>query len=217
MNVLIACEFSGVVRRAFRERGHEAWSCDLLPAEDGSPFHYQCDAIRAMNLHGGWDLMIHHSPCTFILNSGCKWLYKDGKRYLRDESGKVIGENPRDLIRWQKMREGAVFFRTLQNANIPKIAGENPIMVGHALEIIGQDYTQLIHPYEFGHMEQKSTCLWLKNLPPLKPTNNVYDEMMKLPKRERERVHYASPGVNRWAERSRTFTGIAKAMAEQWG
>lgn len=209
MRVLIACEFSGVVRRAFRERGHDAWSCDILPAEDGGE-HLQCDALEVLGWD--WDLMVHHAPCTFILNSGCKWLYKNGKRWLSDGT-----ENQRDPDRWRKMEEGANFFKTLQSAPIDKIAGENPIMVGYAVEIVGQDWTQRIQPYEFGHPESKATCLWLKNLQPLKPTKNVFSEMEKLPRKERERVHFASPGPNRGQERSRTFPGIAQAMAEQWG
>jgi hypothetical protein len=126
-------------------------------------------------------------------------------------------ENQRDPDRWRKMEEGANFFKTLQSAPIDKIAGENPIMVGYAVEIVGQDWTQRIQPYEFGHPESKATCLWLKNLQPLKPTKNVFSEMEKLPRKERERVHFASPGPNRGQERSRTFPGIAQAMAEQWG
>jgi len=196
MKVLIACEFSGIVRDAFIARGHDAISCDLLPSERQGP-HYQGDIFDILDdKNYRWDLMIHHSPCTYILNSGCRWLYKHGR-------GTAI-----DYDRWAKMVGGALFFRKLQTANIPKICGENPIMVSYAKEIIG-GYSQIIHPWQFGHGEMKATCLWLKNLPPLVPTNIV-------PGRE-QRIHKMSPGKNRSHERSRTFQGIANAMAEQWG
>ncbi len=209
MKVLIACEFSGAVRRAFRERGHEAWSCDLLPAEDGSPFHYQCDAIQAMNLHGGWDLAVTHAPCRFLNHAGVRWLYETGRRWIKDNDGNVIGENPIDEMRWLYMQRAAQFFRELLNGPVPRIAAENSEMHPFALKIIGRKPDQEIQPWQFGHGEVKATCLWLKNLPPLKPTNIVEGR--------EPRVHHAKRSPDRWKERSRTLPGIAAAMAEQWG
>jgi hypothetical protein len=214
--VLIACEFSAVVRDAFRALGHDAWSCDLLPCEGDPRFHIQGDVLQVLS-DGGIDLLIAHPPCTFILNSGCKWLYKDGKRYIRNKQGQIMGENPRDPSRWAQMVAGAKFFKSLWQADIPRKALENPIMVGHALQIVGSDYTQKIQPYEFGHPESKATCLWLHNLPPLIPTNNVKAAMLALPRKERERIHFMSPGKHRSHERSRSYSGIAAAMAQQWG
>ena len=195
MKVLVACEFSGRVRDAFLKLGFNAVSCDLLPTESRGP-HYQGDICDILD--EGWDLMIAHPPCTYLANSGVSWLY-------------------RQKGRWEKMRHGAAFFKMLLDADIPHIAIENPIMHKYAVEIIGRRQDQLVQPYMFGHPERKATCFWLKNLPPLKETNNVKNEMNKLPKREAQRIHYASPGPERWKIRSRTFQGIADAMASQWG
>lgn len=205
MRVIVVGEFSNTVRQEFEKMGHDAWSCDLLDTTD--PFnnkHYKCDYRKIIKQP--WDLMIAHPPCTFICNSGAKHLYIGQKK-----------ENGVDKIRWQKMVEGAKFFKELLKLPIKKKGIENPIMLGCAKEIIGVDQTQIIHPHQFGHMEQKATCLWLENLDPLQPTDDVYEEMMKLPKREREKIHYMSPGAQRWALRSTTYPGIAKAMAQQWG
>lgn len=188
MRVLIGCEFSGVVREAFRRRGHDAWSCDLLPAEDGSPFHIQGDVLDVME--DRWDLGIFHPHCTYLTNSGVRWLYSQP-------------------LRWQKMIDGAVFFRRLLDAPIPRVAVENPIMHGWALKIVGRPHNQLIQPWQFGHGETKATCLWLRRLPRLEATNIVAGRT--------PRVHYASPGPDRWKERSRTLPGIGEAMAAQWG
>lgn len=207
MDVLIACEYSGVVREAFRAKGHNAYSCDLLPADDCQTWHIQGDVreiilkpIRERNdvWWSHWDLMIAHPPCTYLSNSGVSWLYKQQGR-------------------WDLMREGAEFFKELLNTDIPKICVENPIQHKYAREIIGQNYTQIIQPYMFGHTEQKATCLWLKGLEPLKETNNVKEEMLKLPKKESQRLHYLPPSKDRWKIRSTTFKGIAEAMVEQWG
>lgn len=194
MRVLVACEYSGVVRDAFLARGHDAMSCDLLPTDSPGP-HYQGD-VRDV-LFDGWDLMIAHPPCTYLTNSGVRWL-KD---------------NPE---RWELMKEGAEFFRMLLNAPIPMRAIENPIMHGHAVQIIGRRQDQVVQPWMFGHTEQKATGLWLENLPLLQPTDNVREEMMALPKKERNRIHYMSPGKDRWKLRSTTYRGIAEAMASQW-
>lgn len=171
-------------------------SCDLLPSESPG-HHYQGDVFDIIDYD--WDLMIAHPPCTYLTNSGVSWLHKDKSR-------------------WKDLDDGAAFFKRLLNAPIPRKCLENPIMYKYAKERIdGVKQSQVIQPWMFGHMEQKATCLWLTNLPLLKPTNNVKDEMMKLPKRVRERLHYCSPGPDRWKERSRTFQGIADAMADQWG
>lgn len=204
MRVLVACEYSGRVRDAFRERGHDAWSCDLLPTESDPTFHYQCSVEDVLSK--GWDLMVAHPPCTYLANSGAKHLYLGMKK-----------ENGRNEERWEKMQEAAKFFRSLLETDIPKIAIENPVMLGYANTLVGQKFTQSIQPWQFGHMEVKRTCLWLKNLPSLVPSHNVYDEMMKLPYGERAKVHHEAPSADRWKNRSRTYTGIAKAMAEQWG
>lgn len=195
MRVLVACEFSGIVRDAFAARGHDAWSCDLLPTERPGN-HIQGDVLEVLD--DGWDLMIAHPPCTFIANSGVSWLYKDYQR-------------------WANMAEGSVFFKTILAAPIEKVAVENPIPHKHAMQIINQKYDQVIQPYQFGHTESKATCLWLKNLPPLTPTDNVEEKMRELPKNEQQRLHYLPPSPERAKLRSTTFEGIAKAMAEQWG
>lgn len=195
MRVLVACEYSGRVREAFRKLGHDAWSCDLLPADDNSPYHYQCDVLTILDQ--GWDLMIAHPPCTYLTNSGVTWLYKQPER-------------------WKHLIDGAVFFRELLNADIALIAVENPIMHIYAAKIIGKRQTQVVQPYMFGHLERKATALWLKNLPELKPTNNVKEEMGMLPKNVAQRLHYLPPSKDRWKLRSTTFQGIANAMAHQW-
>jgi hypothetical protein len=194
VKVLIACEFSGVVRDAFRRCGHNAWSCDLEPAEGRSHHHLQGDCRQYLD--AAWDLLIAHPPCTYLANSGVRWLY----------GGK--GTTP-DPVRWQHMRDAAAFFALLLHAPIPRIAVENPIMHRHGVEIIGRRHDQSIQPWQHGHGETKATCLWLKNLPALQPTDIVDGR--------KPRVHYASPGPERWKERSRTLSGIARAMADQWG
>ena len=196
MKVLVACEYSGTVRDAFLARGHFAMSCDLLPSDREGP-HYQGSVADIIG--DGWDLMIAHPPCTYLTNSGVCHLHKDPAR-------------------WGKLDEGAAFFKMLLDADIPRIAVENPIMHGHAKQRIGNvKQTQVVQPWMFGHMEQKATCLWLKGLPPLRETRNVRQEMLALPKSQRERLHYLSPSPDRWKLRSATFQGIADAMASQWG
>ena len=185
MRVLIACEFSGTVRRAFRALGHDAWSCDLLPAEDGDQHHIQSNAIGpAFGAWGAWDLMIAHPPCTHLAVSGARW-FKDKQ---------------------VEQAEALDFVRRLLDAPIPRIALENPISIISS-RIRKPD--QIIQPWQFGHGETKATCLWLKNLPKLTPTNIVEGR--------EARIHKMPPGPDRWKERSRTFEGIAQAMAAQWG
>ena len=198
MNVLVACEYSGVTRRAFEALGHHVWSADFEPAEDGAPNHYQGDCFDLINSEN-WDLMIAHPPCTYMANSGVRWLHQDKSR-------------------WAKLDEAADFFLRLWHAPIKRKAIENPIMHKYAKERIGgMKQTQVIQPWMFGHTEQKATCLWLDNLPKLTATDNVKEQMMKLPKRERERLHYLPPSPTRWKDRSRTYQGIASAFADQWG
>jgi hypothetical protein len=197
MRVLVACEFSGTVRRAFAARGHDAWSCDLLPSEDRSNHHIVGDARDI--LHDGWDLlMVAHPPCTRLCNSGVRWLSVP-------PAGRSLDEM------WSDLREGAALFSAFWNAPIERIAVENPVMHRHAKALIEnyQEPAQSVQPWQFGHGETKRTCLWLKNLPALVPTNIVAGR--------EPRVHHMSPGPDRWRERSRFFTGIAEAMADQWG
>jgi site-specific DNA-cytosine methylase len=182
LRVLIACEFSGTVRRAFRALGHDAWSCDLLPAEDGSPHHIQGD-IMGVNL-GYTDLLIAHPPCTHLAVSGARW-FKDKK---------------------VEQQEALEFVMRLLLSPVQYIALENPISIISS-RIRKPD--QIIQPWMFGHGETKATCLWLKSLPKLVPTNIVEGR--------EARIHKMPPGPDRWKERSRTFTGIAEAMARQWG
>ena len=196
MRVLVACEYSGRVREAFRKLGHDAWSCDLLPSDDNSKFHIQGDVVPLLNQ--GWDLLIAHPPCTYLCNSGVSWLHRTEGR-------------------WEKMVEGAEFFNLFWQADIPKICVENPIMHKYAKEIIGAEQTQTVQPWMFGHAESKATCLWLKGLDPLIETNNVKDEWKSLPKKEAQRLHMLPPSKDRWKLRSETYQGIADAMAEQWG
>lgn len=181
MKVLIACEFSGIVRDAFEARGHDAWSCDLLPSETAGN-HIQ-KPVQKIDL-SGFDLMIAHPPCTHLAVSGARW-FKDKK---------------------MEQLDALAFVRFLLAASIPKIALENPISI-ISTKIRKPD--QIIQPWQFGHGEIKATCLWLKGLPKLVPTDIVDGR--------EARVHRASPRPDRWKERSRTLRGIAEAMAAQWG
>ena len=181
-SVLVGCEFSGVVRRAFRERGHDAWSCDLLPAEDGSSHHIQVDVLKVLDQH--WDLAIFHPPCTHLAVSGARW-FKDKQ---------------------EEQQAALAFVRLLLQADLPRIALENPVSV-ISTKIRRPD--QIIQPWQFGHGETKTTCLWLKGLPHLRPT--------KVVEGRENRIHRMAPSANRWKKRSRTYQGIAEAMADQWG
>lgn len=214
LNVLVACECSGVVRNAFRALGHNAWSCDLKPAEDGSRFHIQGDVRSFLTgMREPWDLMISHAVCKYLANSGSKHLYIDMKK-----------ENGIYQPRWDEMEKGAQFYADLWNADIPYVAAENPIWHGHAAEAVQRHCTkphpkkrQFVQPWWFGHMEVKATGLALRNLPPLVETDNVYEEMMRLEYKDRAKVHHEAPGPEREANRSRTLPGLADAMADQWG
>lgn len=195
--VLIACEYSGTVRRAFAHAGHDAWSCDLLPAEDRSNKHLVGDVRNY--LHLGWDLlMVAHPPCTRLCNSGVRWLSVPPPGRTKEQM-------------WAELDEGAKLFSDLWNCDIPRRCLENPVMHKHAKARIEnyEEFTQSVQPWQFGHGEVKRTCFWLKNLPPLTPTNVVDGR--------HARVHLATPGPDRWKERSKFFSGIAEAMAAQWG
>jgi site-specific DNA-cytosine methylase len=185
MRVLVACEFSGIVRDSFLALGHDAWSCDLLPTERESSRHIQGDVLQVLRQCGkGWDLMIAHPPCTHLAVSGSRWF----------------------KLKQREQAEALEFVKQLMAAPISRIAIENPISVISS-KIRKPD--QIIQPWQFGHGETKATCLWLKNLPKLEPTNIVSGREAK--------VHRMPPSKNRWKERSRTYEGIARAMAEQWG
>lgn len=182
MKILIACEYSGVVRDAFIKAGHDAISCDLLPSDSPGP-HYQGDVFDIIN--NGFDLMVAHPPCTHLSVSGA--------RHFRQK------------IADGRQQEAVDFFMKLINCNIPRIAVENPISV---MSTKYRKPDQIIQPWQFGHGETKATCLWLKNLPLLTPTNIVEGR--------EARVHKMPPSPNRWKLRSTTYSGIASAMAEQW-
>lgn len=212
MNVLIACEESQRVCMAFRERDHNAFSCDVQEPSGGHPeWHILGDALKIINpncgvgisfetmdgtLHtiaGTWDLIIAHPPCTHLAVSGMRW-FKEGRKpmYLQDQA--------------------AAFFMKFVNADCERIAIENPVCI---MSTRYRKPDQIINPWQFGHKQQKKTCLWLKGLSKLTETNNVYDEMMKLPLKERTAIWQMGSGHSK--ERSKTFPGIAAAMAEQWG
>ena len=196
MRVLVACEYSGVVRDAFIRKGHDATSCDILEGEGDGP-HYMGDIQDV--LYEEWDMVIAHPPCTYLTNSGVRWLHSDPTR-------------------WAKLDEAAKFFSMFLDLPVPKICVENPIMHKYGKERIGgRKQTQVVQPWMFGHPERKATCLWLKGLPELVPTNNVKEQMLKLSAAEQNRLHRLPPSEDRWKIRSRTFQGIAEAMAEQWG
>lgn len=182
LRILVACEYSGRVREAFRKLGHDAWSCDLLPADDNSPYHIQGDVLEHLN--DGWDIMIAHPPCTHLAVSGARW-FKDKKT---------------------EQAEALEFVQKLLNAPIPKIALENPISI---ISSKIRKPNQIIQPWQFGHGETKATCLWLKNLPDLQPTDIVSGRENK--------VWRMPPSEERWKLRSITYQGIANAMANQWG
>ena len=192
MRVLVACEYSGVVRDAFINAGHYAMSCDLLDTESNLGPHHVGPVEDVLDW--GWDLMIAHPPCTDLAVSGARHF----------AAKRADGRQQAALD----------FVRLLLEAPVERIALENPVSIISS-QIRRPD--QIVQPWMFGHPETKATCLWLKNLPKLIPTDDVKAEMEALPKAQRNRVHYMSPGPDRWKERSRTFTGLAAAMASQWG
>jgi hypothetical protein len=225
LKVLVACEFTGTVRNAFNALGHDAWSCDLLPAEDRSNRHIRGD-VRD-HLHEGWDLlMVAHPPCTRLCNSGVRWLTEppgklDANTYPPQEVAAyaAMTRAQRLAYMWNGLAQGADLFSTLWNAPIERVAIENPVMHGHAKERIKNysEFAQSVQPWQFGHKEFKRTCLWLRGLPALTYTNVLTPPTDPKERKKWARVHNAAPGPDRWKERSRFFSGIAAAMAEQWG
>ena len=195
MKVLIACEYSGIVRDAFASKGHDAWSCDILPTESPGN-HFQGDVLE--HLDKGWDMMIAHPPCTHLAVSGARW-FTEGKKP------------------WSLQEEALDFVRKLLNAPIDKIALENPVSV---ISTKIKKPNQIIQPFEYGHDVTKRTCLWLKNLPNLKPTKIVKPDIVLVNGKKMSRMHYESfklPSKERSKVRSKFYTGIAQAMAYQWG
>lgn len=202
MRVLVACEFSGTVRDAFASRGHDSWSCDLLPSESPGN-HYQGDVMDI--LHESWDLMIAHPPCTRLANSGVRWLHDPPPGRTRKEM-------------WAELDAAAAFYRVLRAADIPRKAIENPVMHKYAHARIGNGLRQVVQPWWFGDRAFKATGLELVNLPPLRATDRLLPPSGDTAEHKAwSKVHRESPGPNRWKNRSRTFPGIARAMAEQWG
>ena len=181
MRILVACEYSGTVRDAFRALGHDAMSCDLLPTERPGP-HYQGSVLDILD--DGWDMLVGHPPCTHLAVSGARW-WKDKR---------------------EEQQQALAFVHLLMGASIPRIAIENPVSI---ISTAIRKPDQIVQPWQFGHGETKATCLWLMGLPKLVPTNVVDGR--------EQRIHKMSPGPDRWKERSRTYQGIADAMAAQWG
>jgi len=212
MKVLVACETSGTVREAFASRGFDTWSCDILPSDDGSNRHITDDVRNVLTMEQ-WDLlMVAHPPCTRLCNSGVRWLHKA-------PPGKTLEDM------WNDLDQGAALFADLWNADVPRIAVENPVMHKYGKEKIQAvssrafpwKATQTVQPWQFGHdlvgddNVSKRTCLWLRGLEPLRPTGSLDGSSA------RADIHHASPGPDRWKIRSKFFPGIANAMADQWG
>ena len=204
--VLIGCEQSGVVRDAFLRRGHDAWSCDILPSETVTNRHIQAD-IRDVLRMDDWDMLfVAHPPCTRLCNSGVTWLHNPPPGKTKEQM-------------WRELDEGCELFSDLWNANIPHVAVENPVMHKYAKERIVnfEPMAQSFQPWHFGtdpeswDNNKKRTCLWLRNLPKLVPTGTLDGTTA------RQDIHHASPGPDRWKLRSRFFEGVANAMADQWG
>jgi len=216
MRVLIACESSGTIREEFRKLGHDAWSCDLQPADDGSEFHLQCDMFTVLN--DGWDLMIAHPSCTYLTNSAA-WAYSDGPYHQRVKEGTLTG-----AARRAAREEALAFVQRLMDAPIPMIAIENPVGV---ISTRIKPASQYIQPHEFGEDASKKTGLWLKGLPNLAPTEIVEPRVVEYPKDSGKWVkrwanqtdsgqNKLTPAADRWKERSKTYKGWAVAMANQW-
>lgn len=203
MRVLVACECSGVVRSAFREIGHDAWSCDILPADDASEFHIQDDVLK--HLHKDWDLLIAHPPCAYLTLAGNKWMKPEYKSRFPN--------------REEQRRKAIEFFLSFTKTTIPRFAIENPTGI---MSRFYRKPTQIIQPYEYGHPIRKTTCLWLNGLLPLRPTNIIEPEIDYFPSGNSQSKWHTITGhikcpIQRSKARSITHYGIAKAMAEQWG
>lgn len=213
MRVLVACEFSGTVRDAFIARGHDAWSCDLLPTESPGP-HIHGDVLDGL-YEGNWDLMIAHPPCTYLTCSA-EWAYGPGPYHQKLKSETLVGE-----IRKEARQRAISFVKHLYNAPILRIAIENPVGVLSRPDNLGKP-SQIIQPYQFGHDASKATCLWLRELPVLQSTHIVEPRIVKGGHRRwgnqtDSGQNRLSPSEDRWKDRSKTYEGIARAMAEQWG
>lgn len=216
MRVLIACESSGNTRRAFRDKGHDAWSCDILPADDGSEFHIQDDVLNHLD---GWDLIIAHPPCTYLTCSA-EWAYKE-----RHEINKKLSPDRLYGAERRAARdEAADFFMAIANAPCERIAIENPVGV---MSSRWRKPDQIIQPFEYGHNASKKTCLWLKGLPKLQPTHRVEGRIVEWPKGSGKMVerfdnqtdsaqNRLPPSEGRWKVRSATYQGWSDAMADQW-
>lgn len=206
IRVLVACETSGIVRSAFDRRGFDAWSCDLLPADDGSNRHIRCDVREILN--DGWDFMaVMHPPCTRLCNSGVRWLSVP-------PPGRTLEEM------WRELEQGASLFSECWNAPIARVCVENPVMHKHAKALIAnyQPAAQTVQPWWFGEPFFKGTGLYLRNLPPLRPTKKLVPPKKGTPEHNAwSLVHRASRSPLRWKVRSKFFPGIADAMGDQWG
>lgn len=207
MKILVACEYSARVRDAFRRRGHDAWSCDLRPCEGDASYHIQGDVLRELQ-PGRWDAMIAHPYCTYNTLAGIRWMYHPEDTHLPADQRR---RHPQYPNRMQDFLEGVKFFNALKAAPIEKIVLENSQPHGLAMQHIGR-YDQIVQPWMFGDPFTKGAALWLKNLPPLKPTHKKTDHAQIFPA-----CHFASPGPERERERSRTYPSIAEAFASQWG
>lgn len=225
MRVLIACEYSGRMRRAFAARGHDVVSCDFLPSEDNSPDHVQGDVFELIK-PGVWDLMIAHPPCTYLANSGVRWLREKSQRDTWRTFGPTKCPVPVNEARWSSMLDAAEFFAFLLQAPIPKVAVENPVMHCFAREAIARRMgldemppTHFVQPWWFGDPAFKATGFTLKGLAPLEKPATALVPPKKGTQEHKDWsvIHMASPGKDRWKERSRTFPGIAQAAAEAWG
>jgi len=208
MNVLVACEFSGIIRDEFIRRGHNAWSCDLLPSESRFGPHYEGDIFRFIKdtPSAKWDLMIGHPECKYLCNSGCQWMWHPEDAELPESKRRP---HPKYPNRQRQQVEALHFFTKMQDVDIPMMCLENPIPQSRLIQVAGK-YSQIVHPWQFGDPYKKSTCLWLKGLPRLVPTEIVPMELRQ------PACHRESPGPNRSKNRSRTYPGIARAMADQW-
>lgn len=230
MKVLIACEFSGIVRRAFNALGHDAWSCDLRPAEDGSNRHITGDVREVLTW--GWDMMVvAHPPCTRLCNSGVRWLSEPPTKlnpahHTPDECLAFVNmdRDQRLAFMWEQLDKGAELFSDMWNAPVERVVVENPVMHQHAKDRIRNyaDFGQSVQPWQYGDWETKRTCLWMRGVDPLVPTYRTLDDArlglgLAADAKPTDRVHKMAPGANRDKERSRFFEGIANAMALQWG
>lgn len=209
MRVLVACEYSGRVRNAFRKLGHDAWSCDLEPSDDNSPYHYHGD-VQNFLWDGDWDLLIGHPPCTYLTNAGARWFKHPD--IPKDHPPRRDMPHPQYPNRWHDRDDAIDFFLLLADCPIPKKCLENSKPSRYAMGRVGR-YDQVVHPWHFGENYSKGACLWLQGLDPLVATHTRedYDEPPQ------QKCWTEAPGPDRWKRRSTTYQSVADAMAEQWG